>query len=231
MRLYVSPNVLYEEIQGCLVILDLSTEAYYILDAVGTSMWKSLLATNDETQALRTLQSEYLVERVRLKADLETFRELCIEQGFLQKEEAERKAGISVYAGRQDFLVPRAWWCLCCTVRSLSANGLARTYQKCCGLAVPKENPVDADDLLERAVAAFAMAENLFLIKSAPKDCLPRSLALFRFLRSAGLPVEHCIGVQRFPFQAHAWVEYGGRVVQDHPSRQSVFRTIARISA
>ncbi len=233
MRLHVSANTLSEEIQGFLVILDLRTEAYYILDPVATVMWKTLLATDDEAAALQALQNEYSVERARLTTDLEAFRHGCIDQGFLQDKEAERKLEIPLYvnAGPGKFLIPQAWWCLFRTVHSLSANGLSRTYQEYSRFPIPKENVKTADDLLERSVSAFSRAENFFLIKNAPKDCLPRSLALFRFLRSAGLPVEHCIGVRRFPFQAHAWVEYHGRVVQDNPSRQSSFRTLARISA
>jgi hypothetical protein len=231
MKLHVSQKALYEEIQGFLVILDLETEAYYILDQVGTAMWKTLLAMDDEAEALQALQNEYLVERTRLKTDLEAFRRRCIEQGFLQEREPERTIDSPLYvdAGQQNLLILRAWWCLFRTLRCLSAKGLAWTYQEYTRLPIPTVK-FDLDDLLKRAVAAFALAENFFVIKSAPKDCLPRSLALFRFLRSAGLPVEHCIGVRRFPFQAHAWVEYHGRVVQDNPSRQLTFRTLARIS-
>jgi hypothetical protein len=58
-----------------------------------------------------------------------------------------------------------------------------------------------------RAVKAFVRAENLFWFRSEPNDCVPRSLALFRFLRSIGLPATHFIGVMRFPgFLMHAWV-------------------------
>lgn len=233
MRLHISPNALYEEIQGFLVILDLQTEAYYILDPVGTSMWKTLLATDTEIEALQVLQNEYSVERARLEADLEAFRQRCIEQGFLQEKETEREIENPLYedAGQPKFLVLRAWWWLFRTVRSLSASGFARTYQEYSRLPIPKDNSVDGDELLKRSLAAFTMAENFFLIKNAPQDCMPRSLALFRFLRSAGLPVEHCIGVRRIPFQAHAWVEYRGRVVQDDSSRQLTFKTLARISA
>jgi hypothetical protein len=233
MKLYVSRNALYEEIQGLLVILDLQTEAYYILDQVGTAMWKTLLAMDDEAEALRALQNEYSVEPTRLKSDLEAFRRRCIEQGFLQEEETEWKIDSPLYvdAGQQNLLILRAWCCLFRTARCLSAKGMSRTYQQYRRLPIPRVKFGDPDDLLKDAVAAFALAENFFLIKSAPKDCLSRSLALFHFLRSAGLPVEHCIGVRRFPFQAHAWVEYHGRVVQDNPSRQSMFRTLARIPA
>ena len=141
MRLHISPNALYEEIQGFLVILDLQTEAYYILDPVGTSMWKTLLATDTEVEALQVLENEYSIERARLKADLEAFRQRCVEQGFLQEKETERKIENPLYvdAGQPKFLVLRAWWSLFRTVRSLSASGFARTYQEYSGLPIPKD--------------------------------------------------------------------------------------------
>jgi Transglutaminase-like superfamily/Coenzyme PQQ synthesis protein D (PqqD) len=233
MRLHSSPNVFFEEIQGFLIILNLQTEAYYILDPVGTSMWKALLGTHDQAEALRALQNEYSVEPIRLKTDFEAFGRSCIENGFLDEGETAPRSEVPFYveAAHPRFLILSAWWCLFRTVRLLSAAGFSRTYREYSRIPIPKDNSGDVDNLLRRALSAFATAENFFLIKSAPKDCLPRSLALFRFLRSAGLPVEHCIGVRRFPFQAHAWVEYHGSVVQDNPSQQSVFRTLARISA
>ena len=233
MRLHSSPNVFFEEIQGFLIILNLQTEAYYILDPVGTSMWKALLATHDQAEALRALQNEYSVEPIRLKTDLEAFARRCIENGLLDENETAPNGEAPAYvaAGHPRFLILSAWWCLFRTVRRLAAGGFSRTYREYSGISIPQNSSADADDLLKRAIAAFATAENFFLIKNAPKDCLPRSLALFRFLRSAGLPVEHCIGVRRFPFLAHAWVEYHGQVVHDNPLRQSTFRTLARISA
>ena len=77
---------------------------------------------------------------------------------------------------------------------------------------------------------AFGRAENFFALRKAPRDCLPRSIALFSFLRELGLPAEHRIGVDRYPFRAHAWVETDGRVLADHSGNAVVFTTIARIA-
>ena len=79
-------------------------------------------------------------------------------------------------------------------------------------------------------MTAFARAEEFFYLKTAPADCLPRSLALFRVLRAAGLPVEHCIGVQQFPFTAHAWAQFRGDIIHDDPENQTRYTVIARIS-
>ena len=46
-------------------------------------------------------------------------------------------------------------------------------------------------------------------------DCLPRSLAIFVLLRRRGVPARLHIGVKRFPFAAHAWVECLGEVLDD----------------
>lgn len=45
--------------------------------------------------------------------------------------------------------------------------------------------------------------------------CLQRSAATVCLLRSHGIPAELIIGAQQLPFKAHAWVEVGGRVVND----------------
>jgi hypothetical protein len=45
--------------------------------------------------------------------------------------------------------------------------------------------------------------------------CLEQSLALFALLRRRGVPVELRLGVQPFPFAAHAWIEFAGRPVNE----------------
>lgn len=44
-------------------------------------------------------------------------------------------------------------------------------------------------------------------------DCLPRALAIFVLLRSRGVPATLRIGVKRYPFGGHAWVECLGEVL------------------
>ena len=46
-------------------------------------------------------------------------------------------------------------------------------------------------------------------------DCLPRSLAIYVLLRRQGVPATLRIGVKRFPFAAHAWVECLGEILDD----------------
>ena len=49
-------------------------------------------------------------------------------------------------------------------------------------------------------------------------DCLPRSLTLYVLLRRRRVVATLHIGVKRFPFGAHAWVECQGEVLDDTPN-------------
>ena len=45
--------------------------------------------------------------------------------------------------------------------------------------------------------------------------CLEQSLVLYYLLRRHGVAVKYCQGVMARPFEAHAWIEYRGEVVND----------------
>ena len=86
----------------------------------------------------------------------------------------------------------------------LATKEFARAYARLGACAKPRIDENDLPAQLACAERALSLAENFFIIASAPKDCLPRSLSLYRFLLIAGVPADHVIGVRRFPFQAHA---------------------------
>jgi hypothetical protein len=70
--------------------------------------------------------------------------------------------------------------------------------------------------VLADALDHFLAAESTVFSRLGERDCLPRSLALFVFLRRSGFPAQHCIGVRALPFAAHAWVEdASGTVLED----------------
>ena len=47
--------------------------------------------------------------------------------------------------------------------------------------------------------------------------CLEQSLALYVLLRRRGVPAELKLGVQPYPFNAHAWVELQGVALNEEP--------------
>ncbi len=59
--------------------------------------------------------------------------------------------------------------------------------------------------------------------------CLQRSAACVCLLRRQGVPAELIIGVRTFPFEAHAWVELDGHVLNDNLGYVGRFLVLDRI--
>lgn len=68
----------------------------------------------------------------------------------------------------------------------------------------PRDRP------LASCLTAFQAAEAALPERRGADDCLPRSIALAVTLRGLGHAAEQVVGVCRFPFRAHAWVELDG---------------------
>lgn len=56
--------------------------------------------------------------------------------------------------------------------------------------------------------------------------CLQRSAASACLLRRYGIAAQMVIGVQRFPFRAHAWVEVDGSIVNDKPYMRELYAVL-----
>jgi Transglutaminase-like superfamily len=94
--------------------------------------------------------------------------------------------------------------------------GFDRVFRATVRRAISKGGPSGARPWDREVIvrAAVAVQRATFLYYRRRKDCLPRSLALFYLLRSRGVPAVIHIGVAKYPFQAHAWVEVEGRPVE-----------------
>ena len=82
-RVVISPDALFEELQGEAVLLDLKSERYYGLDDVGTRMWQLLAEDADVAAACSQLMKEYDVEPARLQDDLAVLLARLAEAGLL----------------------------------------------------------------------------------------------------------------------------------------------------
>lgn len=58
--------------------------------------------------------------------------------------------------------------------------------------------------------------------------CLQRSVVCREMLRRHGFRAEVVVGVQQFPFYAHAWVELDGAVVNDFPRVKELYQVLDR---
>lgn len=77
-------NVLFRELEGECVILNLDTESYFGLDDVGTRMWLALTRNESIRAALDALQEEFDVDPARLRGDLEELLVDLLDQGLLE---------------------------------------------------------------------------------------------------------------------------------------------------
>lgn len=69
-RVRVNDDVLFQELQGEAVLLNLESGIYFGLDAVGTRMWQ-LMAEQDQLAAVaRSIVAEYEVGEEQCAADL-----------------------------------------------------------------------------------------------------------------------------------------------------------------
>ena len=59
--------------------------------------------------------------------------------------------------------------------------------------------------------------------------CLQRSAVATWLLRRHGLDATLVIGCRPAPFESHAWVEVGGRIVNDRPQYQKFFAVLERL--
>jgi hypothetical protein len=67
-------------------------------------------------------------------------------------------------------------------------------------------------ELVNAAEHAVAIAAALYPGRAR---CLEQSLVLYYLLRRQGVAVRYRQGVQAYPFEAHAWIEYRGQPIND----------------
>lgn len=82
------------------------------------------------------------------------------------------------------------------------------------------------DPCAERAwdiVMAFVTSRQIL---SDVERCLPSSMALAEALWKAKIPVVLVLGVRLSPFQAHSWVQWDDRVLNDHIDHVRSFKPI-----
>lgn len=79
----ISDDVLAQEVSGETVLLDLKSEHYFGLDAVGTRIWQLLGENGDLRSSFEQLLEEYEVDAPRLEADLARLLEETSEAGLI----------------------------------------------------------------------------------------------------------------------------------------------------
>lgn len=86
----ISPDVLFQEVGGETVLLDLESEHYFGLDAVGTRIWGLLGEGASVGAVVDTLLQEYEVERATLEADVAELISRLAEAGLIRFADEEQ---------------------------------------------------------------------------------------------------------------------------------------------
>src|SRR5712692_4581788 len=89
----------------------------------------------------------------------------------------------------------------------------------------PVANKAPSPDAVEQICSAVDMA-CIWYWKEA--RCLQRSAATACLLKRHGVAAQMVIGAQQMPFKSHAWVEVGGRVVNDKPYTPEMYAVLDR---
>ncbi len=77
-------EVLFQEVNGETVLLDLASENYFGLDEIGTRIWGLLQAGSSVGETLETLLGEYEVERETLEDDVGKLLQKLQEAGLVE---------------------------------------------------------------------------------------------------------------------------------------------------
>lgn len=85
-RLLIPDEVLFQELNGEAVILDLASERYFGLDGVGTRFWELVNDNPSMQAAYDQLLGEYEVEASALESDLLALASNLLDAGLIRLE-------------------------------------------------------------------------------------------------------------------------------------------------
>jgi hypothetical protein len=83
LKVTISPEVLFQEVSGETVLLDLSSENYFGLDEIGTRIWELLNGGASVGEVVDALLGEYETDRNTLENDVGELLENLAEAGLI----------------------------------------------------------------------------------------------------------------------------------------------------
>ena len=80
----IHPDVLFQEVRGEMVLLNLNNEKYFGLDETGTFFWKLLQGSDDYQEVFDMMLEEYEVDAEQLKTDLDNLVKEMEKAGLIE---------------------------------------------------------------------------------------------------------------------------------------------------
>ena len=117
------------------------------------------------------------------------------------------------------------------TALALQLFGFRRLQSALASLAPSEESQEQVDTLVQQAYVITKLVKVAARIGPYHANCLQQSLVLWWLLRRQGIETDIRIGVRKetSPFEAHAWVEYLGLVLNDSADVYQRFAVFDRV--
>ena len=225
------------------VLLDLRSGKYIALNPVAGRIWEGIESGETRAAILSRLEAEIEAPPGRLRRDVDAFVGQLLAKGLIRERTGDApripripqttapEPVLAIETGEGDreaairfeplcFLA--AWLGLVLADLVLGLSGFHRFHALLS--RVPVRGPERDSVALATALARVVDRAAAFYFKRA--WCLQRSAVAMALMRLCGVPAKLAIGVHRVPFQAHAWVELQGRVINDRPWLPQAFTVI-----
>jgi hypothetical protein len=85
-RITLAPKILFQELEGEAILLNLQNEHYYSLNDVGTRMWQLLAEHGAVATVVERLLDEYHVDEATLRQDLAQLLAALADAGLMTLE-------------------------------------------------------------------------------------------------------------------------------------------------
>jgi len=227
------PHILSARAGDTTVLMNRQRGTYHTLNGVSGRIWE-LLGPGATTSAIITrLLEEYEVPRKQLESDvaatvLRLQQDRLIDSGSPAVKDPnlnrrDRTASQAVEGSRK-WQMPSVLQCgvlLLILKLALKVYGYSRTLDWI-SLKVDRVRVRNDVDIATVRAAEYRVALAAALYPGRAR-CLEQSLTLYYLLRRQGIPVNYQQGVQPYPFQAHAWIEYRDEVINDVPEHAGFF--------
>ena len=243
-RWFVRGHVRSVAVDDFVVLLDRLSSRYLSLHGSGAAIWRGLETGGSVADIAAGIAEELGAPREQVETDTGALCRQLAEAGLITEKAPDPGARPGPDAETRQRIEQwiESWQAVPISERSGRTGGFARALVEIAAvewamrtggmpklrqrlarypLTAPQVDPVRAWAIVEQAQRATAL-----YVKKA--WCLQRSTACAALLRAEGVPAEVVIGVTPVPFAAHAWVEIGHHVANDHVSRTSYFHEIDR---
>lgn len=82
----VSADVLFQEVAGEMVLLDLATEEYFGLDEIGARIWQAIDGGEPFETAMQQILDKFEVGREQLEQDVAALLDQLVQAGLLKSD-------------------------------------------------------------------------------------------------------------------------------------------------